>query len=138
MLPGYSPIAGRWLGIFYVEKHIKYLCAYLHTRQKTLIFAMSKGNNNNNFKKRGQRYKFCNSKMLSPKDKFFAEATFNKPLVGIGSAISTSANSLEEVEQSIISECKRMKQSAHIRIRENKSEFPSFNWEFVKTFNFEL
>lgn len=76
--------------------------------------------------------------MASPKDKFFAEATFNKPLVGIGSVISKSANSLEEVEQSIISECKRMKQSAHIRIRENKSEFPSFNWELVKTFNFQF
>lgn len=70
--------------------------------------------------------------MVSPKHKFYCEITFNKPKVGIGSVISFSSNKMGEIKLYIagnaFSPC-------HVVIRENKKEYPEFDWEIIEEFD---
>lgn len=76
--------------------------------------------------------------MRSPKNKFYAEACFDKALKEIGSVLSVTANTLEEAECLIKQECQRLKSTAYITIRENMAVYPSFDWKEVKTFKYDL
>lgn len=67
--------------------------------------------------------------MCSPKDKFIASIHHNKPLKGVGSVESYSANSIDELDIYI-----KYRDFKHCRvvIKENKAEYPQFNWDIIK------
>lgn len=66
----------------------------------------------------------------SPRNKFRAEIHFSKPLKGIGSVVSITADSIEQLNCYI----KTMNyKKCHVVIYENKLQYPSFNWVVVQT-----
>lgn len=69
--------------------------------------------------------------MRSPKDKFSASITFNKYVEGIGQSATVSGNTMEEVEHLAAS----YKQQGRVVIRENKAEYPRFDWVTIKEYN---
>lgn len=70
--------------------------------------------------------------MNSPKNKFRAEITFNKLLKGIGSVTSFTANDITQLQSYI----KAMNYTdCHVVIKENKSQYPSFNWVTVQSYD---
>lgn len=69
--------------------------------------------------------------MKSPRDKFSASITFDKYVEGIGQTATVTGNSIEDVEHLTSS----YKQRAHVIIRENKVEYPQFDWVTVKEYN---
>ncbi len=70
--------------------------------------------------------------MNSPKHKFFAEVNFDIPQAGIGSATSFTADDITQLQSYI----KAMNYSnCHVVIKENKSQYPAFNWVIVKNYD---
>lgn len=70
--------------------------------------------------------------MNSPKHKFLAEINFNVPQAGVGSVTSFTANDIAQLQSYI----KAMNYSnCHVVIKENKSQYPSFNWVLVKSYD---
>lgn len=70
--------------------------------------------------------------MYSPKNKFCAEVHFNKPLKGIGSVVIFTADSVEQLQSYIQA---MNYNNCHVVIKENKSQYPSFNWVLVKSYD---
>lgn len=69
--------------------------------------------------------------MHSPRNKFRAEIHFDKPLKGIGSVVSFTADSIGQLESYI----KAMNyKKCHVVIQENKLQYPSFNWVVVRSY----
>lgn len=69
--------------------------------------------------------------MRSPKDKYSATITFSKYVEGIGQSVTVTGNSIQEINDLALS---YKKFGAYIVVRENKSEYPKFNWEVIKEY----
>lgn len=70
--------------------------------------------------------------MNSPKNKFRIEITFNKPLIGIGSVVSYTANSVEQLDAYVKAmNCKK----CHVVIQENKENYPKFKWVTINSYD---
>jgi hypothetical protein len=73
--------------------------------------------------------------MRSPKNKFRVEITYGKALSGIGSVSSFTCNELDENHSMVahhLEQAKKAKTSLLIVWKENKAEYPSFDWVEVK------
>ena len=74
----------------------------------------------------------------SPKNKFFAHIYFSQPIDEIGSVTSLGAMTIESVQDLAEQEARRIvagtKVTAEIEIRENKKDYPSFEWVTVKKY----
>lgn len=68
----------------------------------------------------------------SPKHKFSASITFGKHVEGIGQSTTITADTLREIE-GLASEYRKF--NSHILIKENKAEYPKFDWVEVKEYN---
>lgn len=73
----------------------------------------------------------------SPKNKFRCEIAYNKSLKDVGSVESFGAMTLEEIESGIKYREHNIKsgKGARVVIRENKEEYPYFDWRIVKETN---
>lgn len=77
--------------------------------------------------------------MRSPKDKFYGEVTFDKPVKNIGSVVSRTGDDLDSLKTILQNEAKRLKCGKyHILIRENKKVYPQFEWVKVFEQNFAM
>lgn len=69
--------------------------------------------------------------LRSPKHKFSGCVTFKEYVPGIGQTVTVTGNSIEEVEH-LTSEYRKNK--CDICIKENKAEYPKFDWVVVKEY----
>lgn len=79
-----------------------------------------------------------NISMRSPKNKYFAEVTYNTPLDGIGSCSSVGAMEFGELKSEVsrlFVENARKAGGAHVVIKENIKEYPCFEWETKEAYN---
>lgn len=70
--------------------------------------------------------------LRSPKHKYMAGITFAMYVEGIGQAVSVTGNSIQDVKNLAL-EYKQF--NPHIVIRENKAEYPKFDWVIVEEYN---
>lgn len=68
----------------------------------------------------------------SPKAHFSASVYFNKPVKGLGSVVSLTADSIEQLKSDIA--CCGYKR-ATVVIRENRKRYPEFEWVKVESYN---
>lgn len=71
--------------------------------------------------------------LRSPKHKFSAQICFDAPIEGIGSVITVTADDLGDVEH--LASLNAQGHPAHVTIKENKAEYPSFDWSVVSEYN---
>lgn len=74
----------------------------------------------------------------SPKNKYFAEVTYSTPLEGIGSCSRVGAMELGGLKNEVarlFGENARKAGGAHVVIKENKKEYPCFEWETKEAYN---
>lgn len=69
----------------------------------------------------------------SPKARFRASITFDKPLKGIGSCISYNGEDLELLKSCCEKEVTKIGCGAYIEIKENRKVYPEFDWATVYT-----
>ena len=73
----------------------------------------------------------------SPKNKFVAQVCFNNALPEVGSVSSIGAMTLEDVKANVHSFCGdniKAASGATVIVRENKKEYPLFEWVEVETY----
>ncbi len=70
--------------------------------------------------------------LRNPKHKFSASITFEKHVEGIGQSVTITADTLREL-QALAKEYRKF--NSHVLIKENKAEYPKFNWVEVKEYN---
>ena len=70
--------------------------------------------------------------LRNPKHKFSASITFEKHVEGIGQSVTITADTLQEL-QALAKEYRKF--NSHVLIKENKAEYPKFNWVEVKEYN---
>lgn len=73
-----------------------------------------------------------NVSIRSPKHKYMANITFAEYVQGIGQAVSVTGNSIQDVKNLVL-EYKRF--NPHVVIRENKAEYPKFDWVVIEEYN---
>lgn len=73
-----------------------------------------------------------NVSLCSPKHTYMAGITFAMYVEGIGQAVSVTGNSIQDVKNLAL-EYKQF--NPHIVIRENKAEYPKFDWVIVEEYN---
>lgn len=71
--------------------------------------------------------------LRSPKHKFAAQICFDTPIEGIGSVITVTANDLGDARA--LASLNAQGHPAHVTIKENKAEYPSFDWSVVSEYN---
>lgn len=77
--------------------------------------------------------------MRSPKDKFYGEVTFEKPVKNIGSVVSHTADAVDSLIALLQDEAERIKcNNYHICIRENKKAYPQFEWVNIFEQNYSM
>lgn len=71
--------------------------------------------------------------LRSPKNKFCGTINFDKPLIGLGSSVSYTADSIEQLKK----DCENQagKHPCHIVIKENMKPYPEFDWKTIETYN---
>lgn len=74
-----------------------------------------------------------NNSLKSPKHKFLSQICFDTPLKGVGSTITLTSDDLSELEH--LSVLAAQGCPSHVIIRENKAEYPSFDWSVVNGYN---
>lgn len=67
----------------------------------------------------------------SPKARFSASVNFDKPVKGLGSVVSLTADSIAQLK-SDIAHCGYRK--ADVTIRENRKTYPEFEWVVVERY----
>jgi hypothetical protein len=72
--------------------------------------------------------------ITSPKNPYRVEIVFNKPVKGLGSVVSFTAENLEGARNLAFSQVVIAKMQAYIRIFLNKDQYPAFNWERICTY----
>ena len=73
----------------------------------------------------------------SPKNKYRASITYSKPLKGIGSASSATANEVVDLKSHIqyhIDQAHKNKATCFITIYENLKQFPKFDWKEIEKY----
>ena len=73
----------------------------------------------------------------SPKNKYLASITYSKPIEGIGSGYSATANEIDILKSHIqfyIDQAKKNKATCFITIYENLKKYPSFDWKEIKKY----
>lgn len=68
----------------------------------------------------------------SPKNKYVANITFATYVEGIGQSVTVGAMSIQEVKD-LAEEFKGF--SPNVVIRENKKEYPEFDWVVIEEYN---
>ena len=73
----------------------------------------------------------------SPKNKYRASVTYSKPLKGIGSVSSATANEIDILKSHIqfyIDQAKKNKATCFIQIYENLKQYPKFDWKEIERY----
>ena len=73
----------------------------------------------------------------SPKNKYRASVYYSKPIEGIGSGYSATANDIEDLKAHIqfhIKQAQKNKTTCFITIFENLKKYPSFDWKEIEKF----
>ena len=70
--------------------------------------------------------------LCSPKHKYMAGITFAMYVEGIGQAVTVTGNSIQDVKILAL-EYKRF--NPHVVIRENRAQYPKFDWVIVEEYN---
>ena len=73
--------------------------------------------------------------LRSPKNRYFVQVNYPQPLEGIGSVVSFGTMSLEGIEDYIRKYWMNNQPTVYVVIRENKKQYPSFDWVEVRKFN---
>lgn len=73
-----------------------------------------------------------NVSLSSPKHTYMANITFAEYVQGIGQAVTVTGNSIQDVKN-LVFEYKRF--NPHVVIRENKAEYPKFDWVVIEEYN---
>lgn len=73
------------------------------------------------------------SSSRSPKNKFSVQVCFDKPLEGVGSVITMTANTMSDAEH--LANLNAQGHPAHVTIKENKKEYPKFDWVVISEYN---
>ena len=73
----------------------------------------------------------------SPKNRYRVEIHFQQPLEGLGSVTSFGTMSLEGIEDYIRKHWMYKQPTVYVVIRENKKQYPSFEWVEVRKFNLD-
>lgn len=73
----------------------------------------------------------------SPKNRYRVEIHFQQPLEGLGSVTSFGTMSLEGIEDYIRKYWMYKQPTVYVVIRENKKQYPSFEWVEVRKFNLD-
>lgn len=71
--------------------------------------------------------------LRSPKHKFSAQICFDMPLKGIGSTITVTADSISDAEH--LADLTAQGHPAHVTVKENKKEYPKFDWVVISEYN---
>lgn len=71
--------------------------------------------------------------LYSPKHRFSVQVCFDKPLKGIGSTITMTANTMSDIEH--LAKMNAQGHPAHVTVKENKKEYPMFDWVVVSEYN---
>lgn len=71
--------------------------------------------------------------LLSPKNKFSVQVCFDKPLKYIGSVSTMTANTISDIEYLVKMNVRGY--PAHVTVKENKKEYPSFDWVVVSEYD---
>lgn len=72
--------------------------------------------------------------LRSPKNKFSAELTYSKPLNGVGSTTTLSANDVAELKaraKFYIDQAHRNDATCHVKISKNIKQYPDFDWKVI-------
>lgn len=69
----------------------------------------------------------------SPKNKFSVQVCFDTPLKGVGSTITMTANTMSDIEY--LAQLNAQGHPAHVTVKENKNEYPIFDWVVVSEYN---
>lgn len=69
----------------------------------------------------------------SPKNKFRIQFNYAKPIKEIGSVVSYTTNTIEDIVRStqFVDRAKRAKDGAIATVYENKAQYPEFDWVVV-------
>ena len=73
----------------------------------------------------------------SPKNKYRASVSYSKPLKGIGSVSSATANEIDELKSHIrfyIEQAHKNKATCFITISENLKQYPEFEWQEIERY----
>lgn len=70
----------------------------------------------------------------SPKAKFRIQVNFAEPVKGIGSVVSFSSDSIDQLKALAMEQVRQAKVSATVVITENKATYPSFDWQQVELY----
>lgn len=73
------------------------------------------------------------SSLRSPKNKFSVQVCFDKPLKDVGSVILMTANTMGDAEH--LAKLNAQGYPAHVTVKENKKEYPQFDWVVVSEYN---
>lgn len=71
--------------------------------------------------------------LRSPKHKYSAQICFDTPIEGIGSAITVTANNMNDIEHQVVLDSQGC--PARVTIKENKKEYPQFDWVVVNEYD---
>lgn len=71
--------------------------------------------------------------LRSPKHKFLVQICFDTPIEGIGSTITVTANDLDAA--GALAKSSAQGYPAHVTIKENKAEYPLFEWSVVSEYD---
>ncbi|MFK1998833.1 hypothetical protein ACIXFW_21115 [Bacteroides fragilis] len=71
--------------------------------------------------------------LRSPKHKFSVQICFDTPIEGIGSTITVTANDPDDA--GALAKSNAQGHPVHVTIKENKAEYPSFDWSVVSEYD---
>lgn len=71
--------------------------------------------------------------LRSPKHKFSVQICFDTPIEGIGSTITVTANDPDAA--GALAKSNAQGHPVHVTIKENKAEYPSFDWSVVSEYD---
>ena len=72
--------------------------------------------------------------MRSPKDKYYIEVHFDKPLKYIGSGVSFTTNDINDIDEVIKAYHMHGEKRVNVVIKENKKTYPEFKWEVISSY----
>ena len=73
--------------------------------------------------------------LRSPKNRYRVEVHYPQPLEGVGSVVSFGTMSLEGIEDYIRRYWMNNQPTVYVVIKENMKQYPSFDWQTVRTFD---
>ena len=75
--------------------------------------------------------------LRSPKNRYHVSVNYPQPLEGIGSVVSFGTMDIENIEDYIRKYWMNNQPTVYVVIKENMKQYPSFDWQTVRTFNLD-